>query len=378
MLIAHISDTHLGYVQYGLKEREEDFYKAFEQCIDKIIDLGCEVLIHTGDLFEKNNPSNKARLFVKEQFKRLLENGVKIFIIPGNHDNPPSRYDPYPPHILYDVHLLGLKRFYYEYKDLLIFGLPHLPKTYNKQLKMFLRQIERLNKNRKKYRSILMLHQIIDKYFPYDYELTISDLPKGIDYYAMGHLHRNIVDRIDDSILCYPGPIETYRIDEAFFDKGFYVIDIDSLEIKRIKIKTRRFIVETIDEKDYKEKILRIKPFAKESVVHLNIRVSEFLYKKVMDFISNVLDDCFYLKVEKEISKYDSKKLKAKSLRDMIKEYLYPFTEEFKRYGYSEEDLVDFTMDVLKYLGSGDFEKAERIVENFYRDFKNRVMRYVG
>ena len=27
--IAHLADTHLGYRQYGLQEREDDFYDSF-------------------------------------------------------------------------------------------------------------------------------------------------------------------------------------------------------------------------------------------------------------------------------------------------------------------------------------------------------------
>ena len=31
-----MADTHLGYKQYGLNERENDFYKTFEKIIDDI------------------------------------------------------------------------------------------------------------------------------------------------------------------------------------------------------------------------------------------------------------------------------------------------------------------------------------------------------
>ena len=36
MKFAHLADTHLGYRQYGLFEREKDFYEVFEKVIDKI------------------------------------------------------------------------------------------------------------------------------------------------------------------------------------------------------------------------------------------------------------------------------------------------------------------------------------------------------
>ena len=36
MKFAHLADTHLGYRQFGLIEREKDFYEVFEKVIDKI------------------------------------------------------------------------------------------------------------------------------------------------------------------------------------------------------------------------------------------------------------------------------------------------------------------------------------------------------
>ena len=37
MKFAHLADTHLGYRQFGLLEREKDFYEVFDKIIDKII-----------------------------------------------------------------------------------------------------------------------------------------------------------------------------------------------------------------------------------------------------------------------------------------------------------------------------------------------------
>ena len=37
MLFSHISDTHLGLVQYNSEEREKDIYDVFNQAIDTSI-----------------------------------------------------------------------------------------------------------------------------------------------------------------------------------------------------------------------------------------------------------------------------------------------------------------------------------------------------
>ena len=49
MKFAHLSDTHLGYRQFGLNEREKDFYEVFELIIDKIIEENVDFVIHSGD-----------------------------------------------------------------------------------------------------------------------------------------------------------------------------------------------------------------------------------------------------------------------------------------------------------------------------------------
>ena len=52
MKFAHLADTHLGYRQFGLLEREKDFYEVFDKIIDKIIEEKVDFVIHSGDLFD--------------------------------------------------------------------------------------------------------------------------------------------------------------------------------------------------------------------------------------------------------------------------------------------------------------------------------------
>ena len=54
---AHIGDTHLGYRQYNLEQREQDFYDAFNRAIDRIIEEKVDFVIHSGDLFNDGRPT---------------------------------------------------------------------------------------------------------------------------------------------------------------------------------------------------------------------------------------------------------------------------------------------------------------------------------
>ena len=78
MKFAHLSDTHLGYRQYGKVERERDFAAAFQNIIEKIIDLDVDFVIHSGDLFETPRPTTDALLVVQRAIKELNKAEIPI------------------------------------------------------------------------------------------------------------------------------------------------------------------------------------------------------------------------------------------------------------------------------------------------------------
>ena len=58
MNIAIIGDLHLGYRQYGLDEREQDFYRRWNQIIDDIIARrNIDVILQLGDIFDTHIPN---------------------------------------------------------------------------------------------------------------------------------------------------------------------------------------------------------------------------------------------------------------------------------------------------------------------------------
>jgi DNA repair exonuclease SbcCD nuclease subunit len=65
MKILHFSDTHLGYSNFdnvnenGINTREQDFYDSFKFIINNIKEIKPNIIIHTGDFFNKPSPSNR-------------------------------------------------------------------------------------------------------------------------------------------------------------------------------------------------------------------------------------------------------------------------------------------------------------------------------
>ena len=85
-----MADNHLGYRQYGLYQREIDYYDTFKTAIKKILELRPDFVIHSGDLFEFFRSPPKALFEVQKGLKKLQEKNIPVYAIPGNHDSDHS------------------------------------------------------------------------------------------------------------------------------------------------------------------------------------------------------------------------------------------------------------------------------------------------
>lgn len=95
MKIAHISDIHLGYTS-GKKVdpitktnlREEDGYKALEECFEQIIaEGGVDTVVCTGDFFHSPTPKPKTITVAQNQIRELYKNNIRFVCLAGNHDS---------------------------------------------------------------------------------------------------------------------------------------------------------------------------------------------------------------------------------------------------------------------------------------------------
>ena len=85
----HCADLHLGYKQYGLEEREEDFFNAFIQILDYCSKNKIGHLLIAGDLFHHKDLSPDVLHRTEEIIRNYF---VKIYVISGNHDKKKRIY----------------------------------------------------------------------------------------------------------------------------------------------------------------------------------------------------------------------------------------------------------------------------------------------
>jgi DNA repair exonuclease SbcCD nuclease subunit len=223
-------------------------------------------------------------------------------------------------------------------------------------------------------KKILVLHQAIDRYLPFDPELSIADIPQNFNYYAFGHIHERIIDDFGEGKLVYPGSPEIWRIDELKSfkkkGKGFFMVnmDLDVPEVRKIDIKLPREIIkETVEYHRLDEEIGRIQKnilnLNKKPLLHITIDGGHFERSDVYERLNRALSNlCLSVRPNYRLDSLDTSNVitSDRGVLD-IKEILRKKLEEFEN-----QELSDFAIGILNELSNGDFKRAEELVQEFY------------
>jgi DNA repair protein SbcD/Mre11 len=279
------------------------FIKTIEDCIKYQVDF----LLISGDLFNSSIPSIDKLKTVVEKFKKLKDNNIPIYIIPGSHDFSPSGKT-----MLDVLESAGLcigvvkgsinqenqklkLRFQIDKSGAKITGLlgkkGMLEKQYYENLDLPSLEAEEGFK-------IFMLHTALTELKSKNLEkmdsAPLSLLPKGFNYYAAGHVH----ERIDQTIegygqIVYPGPIFPNNFKELedlkygsyhFYDNG----KTSSIPVEIHKVFSIKLNCDTIEEFESElNKITRENEF-KDQIITIRLsgtllsgKISEIDFKKI-------------------------------------------------------------------------------------------------
>lgn len=374
MKFAHLADSHLGFRQYGLQEREKDLYEVFDKVIDKIIDENVDFVVHSGDLFQSAKPSPNALLAFQKGLLRLKGNGIPFYAIAGNHDSLLSK-NAIPPQVLFKkfgLKLISPINTHYIYDDVFIGGLPFYPSSQNKNLKDVLATLS--SKAEEYSKSILVLHQGIDKYINVNYELEIGDIPDNFDYYAMGHIHNYIEDDFGKGLLVYPGSIDVLRSSE-YADyvkngKAISIVDLDgdNPSVNRIPISIpREFINRTIDfnnlENDLNTIKIAIDELDNKPIVNLTVLNVDRSVKDIHDVIASKLSDSAL--IVRPVFKFTDDEVEGFSTSGRIgpRELLVDKLNEF-----GNENIVKLGVDLYNTLSITHTEEADNVARTYFEN----------
>ncbi len=375
MLFSHISDTHLGLVQYGSEERAQDVYDVFNQAIDTSIKDHVNFVIFSGDIFHMPNPSGTAIVQMANGLKRLKQNNIDSFFILGEHDISRIRTTPIP----YVYHNLEFSRYLgqgnpIEYKGIILAGFDKIRKSEISKYEEKFSEIDKKIQNHSGHK-ILMLHQGITEFNKFAGELQSTDLPKNFSYYAMGHLHDKEIKNFNhlNGPIAYPGSIElttSEGIKEA--QKGFFEVDISRKEAipNWIELDTRpQFLFKTkytelsktIENISQKIMDLKKKPIVEIRIEGKNIETDQ-IQTQITKLNSQVLR-CFW----KVSTNQDLDSLVFLDRPSIIDDEMFRLSVN----SVNSEKLARFAIkELLPVLTSNEIDEASQIVFEEFQKYK--------
>ncbi|MCE8423708.1 MAG: metallophosphoesterase [Candidatus Methanoperedens sp.] len=352
--IVHTADLHIdpAYIYLtGEKQqrRKYDFLNSFNQIIDYCIKEEPDVLVVSGDFYDKNLPRNSPRKDVILKFKELTD--TKIFIVTGNHDCSKSISDTISPvetlKALDRVTIFDNSDSYDKVilqkdgKTLGIYG-----KSFN-GMNPGKNPVENLPKCKEDF-GVVLIHGHLSEIMPvYNNDCQYAPFSmeeckgKGFNYFALGHIHKYGLKSNDESVFCYPGSTERYSFTEESQEKGFVVLELDDdFTEKNIifkPLKTRKMRTFTVDFTpkihDINQQILStVNITDKELLVRVNLK-GEALFDVYRNYKRNdlavSLDERFFgVQINNELiindpdTSYDFGALKINSPVDEFKRYM--------------------------------------------------------
>lgn len=246
--ILHAADIHLDptFRMLGPREfeRRKDFLIAFHQVIKFASEHRPDIILISGDLFDKVNPRNPIRVHVIRAFRYLHNMGIKTFLIGGNHDTPRSVEEGASP--LHEIDASGYATFFSSVGemeadhvktnelDICISGV-----SFNHTLTEDTDPLDHLKIPLEGDVNIAMLHYNLASFtvLPIWRAPTIKEtnIPRDLHYLALGHLHGYKHKYIGNTLAVYPGSTERRTFIEEDDEKGFVWIEINENGIQTMK-----------------------------------------------------------------------------------------------------------------------------------------------
>ena len=264
MRILHTADWHIGHRLYECN-RIEEHRQFLDWLLTTIQQHDVDVLIVSGDIFDTALPASEAtNLYYKFLFQLYNESNTQAVITAGNHDSPRNLAAPREFLKMGHIHVVGgidsgledcvitlHSRAGDKPKEAVaIAAVPYLSESELIPHISFETEVERAERYREATKQlyercvahmplhlprILMGHLAVHGAEESGSERVVqiggaspvrsSDFPKGVDYVALGHLHRPQSVHGADYPIRYSGSPLPMTFKEAEYTKKVYIVD---------------------------------------------------------------------------------------------------------------------------------------------------------
>jgi exonuclease SbcD len=299
--LLHLADLHIGMENHGridpatgLHTRLIDYLARLDEAIDVGLDAGADLVLIAGDVYKSRTPNPTHQREFAKRIQRIRRAGLPVVILTGNHDISPTAGRAHSIEIFETLTVEGV--------TIADRARLHLIETRAGVLQLIaLPWVTRhalLTREELRLASFLeveaMLLQRVDNFLQKTAEQLDPSLPAvlaahgtidgatvgverqimlgrdlllprgmvaqpGIDYVAMGHIHKHQVLGEHPPIV-YPGSIERIDFGEEHEDKGFVLVELEkgNTRWRFHKLAARPFVTIAVDVRNSPEPQARV------------------------------------------------------------------------------------------------------------------------
>lgn len=245
----HFGDVHLGFQQYGSKERFNDFTRAYMDVIRRAIDARVDFVIMAGDLFQKRTIDALTLRSAMAGLERLAQAGIPCIGVEGNHELAYYREAMGWMQFLAQRELITLLNVPFDqgqaqltpyeirqggaYCEPLpgvrVYGLRYQGSATAAAIKSVGEALAQQPRDGIDY-TIFVAHAGMENVLPGHTaglsHAQVAPLRPHVDYLALGHVHKPYAF---DNWIYNPGSPESCSMEEvAWADRGYYLVDVDT------------------------------------------------------------------------------------------------------------------------------------------------------
>lgn len=205
-------------------------YESFKKIVDIALKEEVDFIIIAGDLFDNENRTLRAEIFLKEQFKRLEKEQIFVYVAHGNHDPLTSNINTdWPDNVsVFSNQVETYQAITKDGEKVSIHGFSYQNNTsYENKIDDY------PSSQGQKGIHIGVLHGTYSKSTEKDRytEFILEDLNKKMyNYWALGHIHER-QQLSDMPLIEYPGNIQGRHLNEKG-EKGCLLVKGDHLKLE--------------------------------------------------------------------------------------------------------------------------------------------------
>ncbi len=251
----HTADVHLGYQQYGLHTRADDFARAFMHVCEHAISSRVDFMLIAGDLFHKRAVDARTMTQAFDLLTRMKQAGIPVLCVEGNHERAfyNSSYTWLEFLCFHDLlyllgpdHSSGQSRLepwdeenrlggYVDIGPARVYGI----KYHGASAPRVLEHVsEQLGGEARRPFSVAMLHEGLEGQIPRSTgglsSTQMEMLRPHCEYLALGHIHK----QYELGGWAYnPGSLETCSTEEWDWSRGYYEVEADTESRQLLSVK---------------------------------------------------------------------------------------------------------------------------------------------